>query len=123
MLRKISTVHTKPGEPRKLWFNSQEVDLFLWISERDEVIRFQLSYDKPNSEKSLVWDHQQGVEHAVVDDGSRPGKHPSAPILLGETSFDKNKLFNLLDEHGGELPDKYLRFIQAIICNKDKSDV
>lgn len=111
----MSSVYVKPGEPEKLWFNGDDMDLFIWVSESGEIIRFQLSYHRSLSEKSLLWDSRNGILHAAVDDGARPGKHPSAPILADEIPCDKLTLVTLLNEQSGDLSREHLGFIQEKI--------
>ena len=58
MLREIKETYQKRGEPRKRWFTSLGMDVFVWLDEEDEIISYQLTYNKPHNEKAL--DLEQG---------------------------------------------------------------
>ncbi len=45
----------KKGEPKKRWFTSLGMDLFVWLNDEDEIISYQLTYNKPHDEKALTW--------------------------------------------------------------------
>ena len=117
MLRQITSVYQRPGEAEKIWFTKENLDLFIWLSEQDEIIRFEFTYDKPNNEKSLIWSLESGLSHSGIDDGSRPGKHPSTPILLNDVPFNKNELANMLEEQRNVIPSKYLLVMKNLILN------
>jgi len=82
VLREISNVRQIPGDPPRRWFTDEAMDLYIWLDESDEVIGFQLTYDKPGSEKALTWKRGDNVMHTRVEEGSRPGKYPGSPILM-----------------------------------------
>jgi hypothetical protein len=117
VLRQISDVYNRPGEPLKIWFTDEKLDLYIWLSNDDQILKFQFTYDKPHDEKSLLWKFQNKLSHTAIDDGSRPGKHPSSPISLGEIPIDKNRVFNLLKENEDVIPKRYFSFIQERIFN------
>ncbi|GAB6039841.1 hypothetical protein [Endothiovibrio diazotrophicus] len=87
MLREITAVRQIPGEPRRRWFQDEAMDLFVWF-EGETIVGFQLSYDKPDRERTLTWRRERGYDHARTDDGSRPGRHPATPILVADGVFD-----------------------------------
>ena len=115
MLRQISNVYEESEEPKKLWFTEEELDLFIWVSDQNEIVKFQFSYDKPNNEKLFLWESGIGLKHAYVDDGSRPGKYPSSPILLDEAPYDKSVVVDLLQRKSGDIPKAHLLFIKEEI--------
>jgi len=55
VFREISGVKQTPGEPFRRWFSCESMDLFVWTNDSDEVVSYQLSYDKPHPEKALSW--------------------------------------------------------------------
>ena len=104
MLRKISDIYFRPGEPKKLWFTDDALDLYIWISDKGHILKFQFTYDKPGDEKSLLWQIQSNLSHTSIDDGSRPGKHPSSPISLGEVALDASRVIDLLKQNSAVIP-------------------
>lgn len=117
MLRQISDVYRRPGESPKIWFTDEKLDLFIWLSDDDQILKFQFTYDQPQDEKSLLWKIHGKLNHTAIDDGSRPGKHPSSPISLGEVPLDKNRIISLLNENAEVIPKRYFSFIQEQILN------
>lgn len=111
MLRPISDIYVREGEPRKVWFTCSEQDLYIWFSDEDEIIKFEYSYDKPFNEKSLLWKSSGSSSHTSIDDGSRPGRHPSSPISLGRVALDKAKVIMQLNDNAGVIPSEYLSFL------------
>ena len=115
MLRRIRNNTPTNETKNRIWYCDQFMDLFVWLSESDKLLRFQLSYDKPLAEKSLMWDHNEGYVHASVDDGSNPGRHPSSPILLDTVPIEKMRLIQELAHNRGELPETLCKgIIEAI---------
>ncbi len=111
MLRPISDINIREGEPRKVWFTCSEQDLYIWFSEKDEIIKFEYTYDKPLNEKSLLWKKSGSYSHTAIDDGSRPGKHPSSPISLGRVALDKANVIKQLNNSAGVIPAEHLSFL------------
>ena len=87
MLREITAVRQIPGEACRRWFQDDEMDLFVWLGERSEIVGFQLAYDKPHAEKAITWKAGTGFRHARVDDGARPGHYPGSPLLVAAGAF------------------------------------
>lgn len=117
MLRKIADVYNRPGEPLKVWFTDEQLDLYLWLSDEDLILKFQFTYDKLHEEKSLLWQTRGRLSHTAIDEGSQPGKHPSSPISRGEVPLDGTRVINLLEQSLGVTPKKYFSFIQEKILN------
>ena len=111
MLRPISDIYVRQGEPKKLWFTDEKLDLYIWLSEDDSVLKFEFTYDKPNNEKSFLWRTPNIISHTEIDEGSNAGKHPSSPISLGEVPFDTNRVIKLFNENRDVIPKKYFLFI------------
>jgi hypothetical protein len=87
MLHEIVSTRQHPGELLRRWFQDDSMDLFVWTDDAGEVTRFQLAYDKPHAEKAISWKQESGFVHTGVDDGSRPGHHPGAPLLVADGEF------------------------------------
>ena len=113
MLREILETKQKPGEPRKRWFASLDMDLFVWFDEANEIISYQLTYDKPHGEKALVWSKENGFSHHGVDDGSRPGKYPRSPLFVDDGLVVPARIISLLKNDGGDLEPSIEAFIVA----------
>ena len=111
MLREIKETNQGRGEPKKRWFTSLSTDIFVWLDDDDEIISYQLTYNKPHGEKALVWSKEKGYSHLGVDDGSNPGKHPGSPILVADSLVKPDKIVSMLKEDKGELTPWIKNFI------------
>jgi hypothetical protein len=102
VLREIRSVSQVPGEPLRRWFQCAEMDLFVWSTTPQHYVRFELSYGKPPAEKNLSWSDEEGFRHHRVEDGTRPGHHPAAPLLVEASPASLEPLrarFLTLSEH------------------------
>ena len=111
MLREIKKVSQKRDEPRRRWFTSQDIDLFVWLNNHDEVVSYHLTYNRPHDEKALVWSKEKGFTHLGVDDGSRPGKHPGSPLLVQDGVINPIKIVSMIKKNSGELGPSIEDFI------------
>jgi hypothetical protein len=115
MLREITKVSQKRDEPRKRWFSSHSMDLFIWFDGDDRIVSFQFTYDKPHDEKALTWSREEGLAHMGVDDGSRSGKHPGSPLFVLDGAVSPGKIISMLLENAGELDPSIENFIVSCI--------
>lgn len=73
MLRQIPSGKISSNDLERVWYTDRSLDLFIWVSGTGKIKQFQFSYDKPNNEKSVNWDVNDGLSHSLVDDGKSPG--------------------------------------------------
>ncbi len=111
MLREIKNTSQKRGEPKKRWFSSLSMDVFVWIDDAGEIVSYQFTYNKPQDEKALVWRKDQGYSHLGVDDGVQPGKYPGSPIFIADGSLDPENIIAMLRRDQGELEPWIADFI------------
>lgn len=104
MLREIHDVRQVPGEPRRRWFSDQNFDLIVWVDPEDQVIGFQLCYDKEKEQKALTWLKQDGYQHNRIDDGDNPGKMKASPVLEANGHFDGEGIGRRFMENKGDVP-------------------
>ncbi|RBP53348.1 hypothetical protein [Arenicella xantha] len=115
MLRQIVDVRQQAGECEKRWFNSSEVDLFIWFDSLENIISFHLIYDKHRDEKAVIWNKLSSALHVRVDDNSRPGHYPSSPLLTERVALDTQRLISLLGVQMQNVDPAITRFILRII--------
>ena len=113
-LVEILSVQHAPGEPRRRWFVSEELDLTVWCDEVGSPKAFQLCYDKESSERALTWSPDGGFTHRVVDDGERVGgKHKATPILVADTQpFAANRVTRQFTDASGQVPADVAGFVK-----------
>lgn len=82
MLHEITHLRQSNRALQKRWFNSSEIDLFVWF--RQSVpIRFQLAFNKATVEQMICWDIYQDFHYYTVDTGEdRPNHYKQTPVLV-----------------------------------------
>lgn len=111
MLREIVRTSQKNDEPRKRWFSSLDMDLFIWLNGNNEIISYHLTYNKPYDEKALIWSDETGFSHLAVDEGTRPGKYPGSPLLVRDGVIKPLKIIAMFKKNAGELEPAVTDFI------------
>lgn len=111
MLKEIKKVRQIPGEPKRLWFNSAEMDLIVWY-EGDVFIGFQFCYDKLTQEKAISWKPSTGLIFENVDAGeSRDGHYKATPILIKNGVVDLGKVKSLFLTNADNLNSNIKDFV------------
>jgi hypothetical protein len=116
MLSEVIKVKQIPDEPKRRWFASTSLDLFLWYDEKENIIQFQICYDKGPAEKALTWHHQKGISHHSVDDGeNRTFRMKGTPIMVNDGDFNVQEIAQRFEELAGDLEHKTVRFVLSHI--------
>jgi hypothetical protein len=85
MLHQIKDVGQIKGEPHCRWFTDEHFALVIW----DEIVGFQLCYDKSRSERAITWKAGSGFSHNAVDGGEdRAARYKGSPILVADGVVD-----------------------------------
>lgn len=111
MLREIAGTKQRLNEPKKRWFTSLAMDLFVWFDEEDQIISYQLSYNKQRSEKALIWSRDKGYSHLGVDESTPAGKYPGSPLLVADGALNPAALIALIQDSQGDLHPRIKDFI------------
>ncbi|MCX7820587.1 MAG: hypothetical protein N2258_02810 [Brevinematales bacterium] len=111
MLQEIKDVAQIPGEKRRRWFASPNFDLFVFF-DKDEIVEFQLSYNKRDKEKIVIWTKDNGFSHQAVDDGDHPGKIKRSPIIIPDGIFSKNKVLEDFTREAKNIDKKIADFVK-----------
>ena len=119
-LREINNTRQESGELRRRWFSGEEMDLYVWLNDEEVIVAYQLTYDKPHSEKAVVWKEEEGISHLGVDDGSNPGGHPGSPLLVPDGKMNGTRIIAKLKEHGSDLDSEITGFIISSIQSQLK---
>ena len=112
MLQEIHDIRQIEGEPRRRWFTSPELDIYIWYDDKDNVNQFQICYDKGPGEQALTWSREGSIVHHSVDDGeSGIYRMKSTPVITGDTGYDPARIAGLIRQHGGKLEHDLYEFI------------
>ena len=115
-LRELPDTRQVPGEPRRRWFHSPDLDLIVWF-EADTPIGFQLCYDKARSERALTWRQGRGYDHSAIDSGEMtPTRYKGTPILVADGAFRTDRVLSEFLESSAEVPDDIRRFVSQALA-------
>ncbi|MBS1198489.1 MAG: hypothetical protein H6R18_2274 [Proteobacteria bacterium] len=111
MLREIRKTRQHPGEPHRRWFHSQEQDLYIWQTDDNKIVAFQLCYNKPHNEHALYWREDRGFSHLQVDDGEGTANTSRAPILLADGVFNAESVAQRFRALATNIPASLATFV------------
>jgi hypothetical protein len=112
LLREILDVRQVPGDAHRRVFFSDDLDLTVWLDNRDGIVGFELCYDKETNERAVRWSRQEGFQHQKVDDGeNRPGRYKATPILVPDGEFPVQKISRLFQENSRDIDQHIAKFI------------
>ncbi len=105
MLQELSVSQNEEGVFRR-WFQDDYFHLIVWYeADTNEIRGFQLCYDVSKAERSLTWLSERGFFHNAVDEGSRPMRYPSSPLLVEDGAFPAQSVIDRFMEARGTLDD------------------
>ncbi len=105
MLKEIQETRQRPGEPRRRWFTSRNLDLYVWLDDAGVPVAFQFCYDKGHRERALTWKRGSGFSHLAVDDGEGNDLvYKGSPILVADGRFEARAVAQRFSEAAAGLP-------------------
>ena len=113
MLYRILNVRQIPGEDFKVWFTDDYWDLFIWIDRKKTISSFQLGYGKPAEEKIIKWTRGGSLYAMTVSSGEETLSANRTPILVMDTSFDKELVIAKFREDSRRVTRQIADFIIA----------
>ncbi len=111
ILREVSNAYQVPGEARRRWFFSHEMDVLVWFDEDDNPIGFELGYGKYRDERAIRWKTTLGFAHYRVDDGEGLGLGSGSPLLVADGVFDAARVLKRFGELSTEVPSEIAEFV------------
>lgn len=116
-LRELPDTRQVPGEPRRRWFHSPDLDLIVWFDEGDRPIGFQLCYETSRNERAITWREGRGYDHSGVDAGDQRGTagYKSTPILVADGLFDTNRVLREFLEASAQVPEDIRGYVARVL--------
>ena len=115
-LRELPDTRQVPGEPRRRWFHSPDLDLIVWFGEGDTPVGFQLCYDKVRGERALTWREGRGYDHSAIDSGETgPAKYKSTPILVADGVFRTDRVLNEFLAASSAVPEGIRGYVSLML--------
>lgn len=96
---------------QKRWFQSDNIDLFLWTDLENTIIGFDFVYDTKDNEKAFLWSKVNGFNHVKVDSSTPKGLLKMSPIYMGEYDCNIDHIMDLCKRECVELEQSYYDFI------------
>lgn len=117
-LRELADTRQVAGEPRRRWFSAPDLDLIVWLDERDAPIGFQLCYDKQRFERALTWRSGRGYDHSAVDSGEAGyAAYKRTPILVADGAFESARVSAIFSKASIELPAHIRELVAQALAN------
>ncbi len=113
MFREQENVSQHEGEPRRRWFNSEAMDLIVWVDEENAPTGFQLSYEASSTEKKiLTWLSGSGYTHEGLDEGEdRPFRYKMTPIAVPDGVLDQDEVLERFLAESKEIGNDIREFV------------
>ena len=112
MLKEISNLSDTSSDLRRRWFSDAKLDLYVWYDKDNQIVEFQLCYDKGSDEQALAWNRETGMSHHTVNNGvTGPDKIKGSPVMTEDTSFNFVKARDLFTVAGQKLEHDLFGFI------------
>ncbi len=97
MLHEIKNVRQESGAGRRRWFESEGLELVVWLDQVDGVAGFQLCYDLGHGDHALTWRAGTGFAHSSIDTGDESPFVNRTPILQPDGNVPWTDLEQLFD--------------------------
>jgi len=115
MLKEVKNLRQIPGEPERRWFANSYFDLIVWFDDDENIVEFQLCYDKSGDERVLTWRKNDTYSHDQVDQGeNNPGRRKATPVFLPNGIFDHKTTSEIFLQSSKEIDTH----ISSFICEK-----
>ena len=121
VLHEIKNVRQESGPGRRRWFESDGLDLIVWLSPRDEISGFQLCYESLRGPHALTWRVDGGFTHCEVDEGDATPFKNETPVLVPDGRVPWARIRGLFDERSAALEPGLREFVQEKLVTQAAS--
>lgn len=111
MLYELKQTRQIPGESKRRWFTSLDMDLIVWLGPENNPVSFELCYNKQSIECALRWSPSEVIHNSVDSGEGNPGKHKSTPVLRDTSQFDAGRVQRLFQAESRQLPQEISTFV------------
>ena len=111
MLKEWEGVRQRLDEGRRRWFTDDQFDLILWYDDSDQLLGFQLCYDKPAGERAITWFASGTYSHAKVDDGESKFGTKATAVLVSDGVFDSVAVAERFEAAAGNVEHGIVRLV------------
>jgi hypothetical protein len=118
VLTEIRNVKQERGAGRRRWFESEGLDLVVWLNAADAPTGFQLCYDVGRGERALTWRSGGGFTHSTVDEGDATPLKNETPILVPDGATPWEGVTKLFAARSGSLEPALRELVLARLAAK-----
>ncbi len=97
MLHEIKNVRQEGGAGKRRWFESEGLELVVWLDAEDKIVGFQLCYDLGEGEHALTWRTGCGFAHSAIDTGDESPFVNRTPVLQPDGEVPWGGIAQLFD--------------------------
>ena len=113
VLREIKNVRRERAAGKRRWFESEAMELVVWLDPADRLQGFQICYDNDRKEYALTWREGRGFAHNSVDTGDATPLANLTPILQPDGHAPWDHIVRLFDESSGGLEPDLRQLIRS----------
>ena len=124
MLHEIKGVRQeRGGAGRRRWFESEGLELVVWLDRAAAITGFQLCYDVGQGEHALTWREESGFAHNRVDSGDDTPLANRTPVLQPESPpVPWGKITQLFNQRSKTLEPALQQLIQDRLADRGAKD-
>ena len=111
VLHEIKNVRQERGAGKRRWFESDGLELVVWLDRDDNVSGFQLHYDVGHGAHALTWREGSGFAHSAIDSGDDSPFSNRAPVLEPDGHVPWTDVEHLFDERSVTLEPELRQLI------------
>jgi hypothetical protein len=111
----IANVRQNPGEERRRWLWSEDMDLTVWYDDLGQITSWQLAYRQAADEFALTWGKSRGWRHQRVDTGGGSRLAKQTALLSHHVDFDPTALGQHFARIAHSLPPAIDAFVRAAL--------
>lgn len=121
MLHEIKDVRQERGAGRRRWFESEGLDLVVWLDAGNGISGFQLCYDLGRGEHALTWRPGVGFAHHEVDQGDATPLKNEAPLLVPDGGVPWADLTRLFEARSGGLEPRLRELVRGKLMARESA--
>jgi hypothetical protein len=118
VLREIKTVLQERGAGHRRWFESDGLDLVVWLDRHAAITGFQLCYDLGRGEHALTWREESGFAHNRIDTGDETPLANRTPVLEADGPVPWNEIAHLFNQRSKTLEPTLRRLIDERLAER-----
>jgi hypothetical protein len=116
VLREYKDLKQEAGPGSRRWFESDGLDLVVWLDAAGVLTGFQLCYDFGRGEHALTWRRESGCAHHRVDGGDASPLSNQSPVLVPDGLIPWGELGLLFDQRSATLEPGLREAVRRVLA-------